>query len=280
MQWRRIERAEIDADKWQQFVADFPEAYYHELSLLDALGVPFVGFVYGEYQACLPVFEKKKFGIATYAFQPILIQRCFVPSRYEQSLINQLRKTYFHFDIAIATENDQEGDQANMFLPAGHNGEIKSKVLAVCNKIEQQGVQVRLVSNVVAFEYLNKHLFSLPNFSDSELQIVQSAFENKEVNLVSYAAMQGDEILGVASIVKTPQRWVYAKGTTPRHSEFSELGVYLLKKILESREENVVFDFGGSMIPGVAAFFRKFKPNQEYYKKYTYFKFPFLKQLR
>ncbi len=279
MHWKRLNREEVDTSRWEIYLEGTSHSQYMWPTFLDSLGKDFDVAVYGDYEAVFPLFFGKKWSFLSYAYQPILTQYFFVPSQLKDSLLAFLKGQFFHFNLNIKTE-ESGGSLTNMLLPAGDNGEPRKKLVATLKKLSETELTVEAVNALEAKVFLDENLFSRVTISVSERKILNSFYDAQLSEITHFGLTYQGELFGVATILKTQKRWVYLKGTVTKDERFPELGVYLLKHIIESRPEDVIFDFSGSMIPGVAAFFRKFKPQEEFYEKYTYFKFSFLNQTK
>ena len=254
----------------------------------------FVALVLNDYQGVLLV-PYKKIGPWKWALTPLFYrysQWLGSWSEFEKSRALELLVKHFQF-------GDLNLGKTDALEQAKFHQELDAKCYAIeqCNtqarrmirKAEGQGIQFTAELKIDSFvHFLSIELSAKVDGMNSEaLSRLKALLHelNSAHKLHFEGAILGGELVGGILIVEVAGRHLYLKGTATRDAK--RVGVYYLlmhRAIMRAREAQVIFDFGGSGVDGVARFNRNFGAHDVTYSHFTWGKQPylykFLKRLR
>ncbi len=286
---------EINRKKWDACIRNSLNGLiYAETVYLDHMAANWDGLVLGDYEAVMPLTWKKKWGI-TYLYQPAFFQQggIFSAKKLNKSTITGfIRKASTSFRFAEITMNymnepvQEKGLQIkqrnNFILQLGKGYEhlysryddyIKQRLkrlskfslqykkddditgaIKLYRKLYAERMQTATISDFSHFEKLCKHLHA------NKRVVVRHAYHN-----------DGEELLATILLLKDDKRlYNIISCILPKGKKL--LANYFLYDAVfkEFATEDLLFDFEGSDIPGVAYFYHKFADKNQ---PYSFIKF-------
>lgn len=281
---------EIDRKKWDACIRQSLNGLiYAETVYLDHMAVNWDGLVLGDYEAVMPLTWKKKWGIK-YLYQPAFFQQggIFSAKKLSKATIAsfiQKASTAFRFaEITLNYMNEpvpEKGLQIklrnNFILQLGkgykhlysrYDDYIKqrlkrlSKFCLQYKKDDDIAGSIKLYRKLYAERMVNA---TIADFSHFEKLCKQLHAHNRVV--VRHACnTDGKELLATILLLKDDTRlYNIISCIMPKGKKL--LANYFLYDAVfkEFAEEEILFDFEGSDIPGVAYFYNKFADKNQPY---------------
>lgn len=281
--------ADIDKGRWDALIekAGAKGLIYARSEMLDAMSPGWDALVSGDYEAVMPLTWRKKMGIR-YLCQPAFCQQLGVFSDREvtaQMVEAFLVKASVHFRLAeiflnFSNRVEQAAQTATNFilpLERGYNPTREHykndllKNLARAAKYEMAYLPTENVSLAIDhFETLYGRQMGLRKTDYAQLKLLCENWVKQGrclVRQVHFAGRGKDELLAIGLFLKDGNRiYNIASSTLPNGRTFEANHFLFDQLIREFAGQNLVLDFEGSDLPGVARFYQKFGPiNQPFY---------------
>ncbi|HTE23383.1 hypothetical protein [Flavitalea sp.] len=291
-----LRRSEIDEVKWNQTVRGSKGAVIYGLTYsLDLLGGSWDALVAGDYRYILPLPYRKKFGIR-YLYTPTFIQRLDVygndcNEEIRAMFLIALERHYSYADIDLAFSSPETDwssrARVNYVLPllegydliAGAYQEEATKCLRKANSRHCRFTGNVPPNDVIALyrkTYGEKAACSDDDYGGMLSFAVDAG---KSGNLLSCGVENKDtgELYFAAMFFVFEKRIYYLLGAPTVSGRTARAGYFMIDSIIRQYSgEDIVLDFEGSDIPGVATFYQKFSPQTEIYYHLHYNHLPFL----
>lgn len=296
-QIKYIKHRDIDDEKWSRCIENASNSrIYANNWHLDRTAVVWDAMVLGDYDFVMPLPVRSKFGIS-YIYQPLFCQQLGIfpePSKeIAEHFYNTLFAKYSYCDVHINSQNPHIQSipgmkflpRVNYLLDLQYNYKSLAKSYSTNTKrnIAKAGANnFQFITGIQLEEYVVFKQQNLPdNFPKKEI--------NKLKSTISFGQFKGmGEIYGVYSaenelcaavyFCKWKNRVIYLNAVTNKTGK--ELGaMYFLVDsfVKENAERDLILDFEGSMVPGVARFYNGFGAvNETYYQlKFNRLPLPF-----
>ncbi|MGB6083986.1 hypothetical protein [Moheibacter sp.] len=294
---QKIKRKDLDVDKYSKALNDASNyRIYAEHWYLDILTEEkWECLVFGDYEVIMPIPLQYKFGIK-FVLQPIYCQQLgvFYKEEISDELFREFEKKLhrykvraYHFNEENTERYQPEGERRTNFIldlsseyKAIRTG-YKDKRKKDINRSKNHNLEVEKSWNLNFFYKLQKDFYSLLNpISEMEMKssLLLKLLEKDSLRLF-YIKKEGKYIAA--------QAFVYSKNRIYclafyRHKELDKYNssAFIKNHLIETEAtQNLLLDFEGSMIPGVASFIEGFGAEKRYFKNFSNFEFPaFLKK--
>ncbi len=283
--FKYIKHSQIDSDKWNRCIdtALNSRIYANEWHL-DRTCESWDALVWGDYEYVMPLPFRKKLGIK-YLYQPLYSQQLGIfpspPARVTETFYNFLSARFRYSDVHLNTENlptdkinkEHFLPRKNFLLPLHYDYATISASFSKNTKrniIKANKQELSLIKGIRLEEYLDfKEKNLVADIGKKELAALK--------NLIAYGQYKGfGQIYGVYSnnnqlcaavyFCRWKERVIYFNAASSQ--EGKELGgmYFLVSKFIEENAgKNLILDFEGSMIPGVARFYEGFGAKAETY---------------
>lgn len=291
-----IENSAIDKDKWDATVASSNKSYVYGYSwYLDAVCDHWDGLILDDYQAVLPLPNQKKMGVST-LFQPFFHQCLDIASIKEldnqlvqafyQRAINLFKINLFRSHIIIdgieaekwqyqTIDLNDSLDEIRSKYNSNHRRNIKSA--------KKNGLFVQEINSVNDFMQLFKKEvgerlhFQLVDY-ERLTKLLTSGIERKKITM--YGVFDENELIAAGVFIIEKQVVTYLKGASNNHGRKLGAMHFLIDQVIEKFiDKTTVFDCGGSNVPSVAEFYKRFGAKDLSYYHYDYVKGKILKGL-
>lgn len=280
MEIRLLKREEIEDKVWNGCVHFAVNAMpYAYTWYLDNVAEEWEGLVMGNYKAVMPLVFKRKFGV-DYLYQPFFTQQLGVftslplSKNLVNSFIDKIPEKYRYIDIHLneinnITENENVTERTNHFLDlnldyalikANYSKNTSRKL----KKAEKN--ELLIINNVKPEKFVDfylKHTASkVENFDDKHqytmLRIIYKALSYQAGALVGIAD-KNQELLAANFLLFHPTRIINLLPTSSQEGNEQNAMVFMIDHLLQrNANQKKIFDFEGSMIPGVAQFYKGF----------------------
>ena len=273
---RFLKSHEIDKESWDACIASSPAAFMYAYSwYLDLVAPEWSGLIKGDYDAVMPLPTRKKLGI-TYVFQPPLTQQLgvFSSSMITSGELNDFLNAipghikYLNYNLNFSNDitglSYQVNQKTNYELGlaksyedvrAGYRGKTR-------RKIQQAKENVEIIEKINAIELVNlkrnnpdkkmepAYYIWMHNFSENIIK--------KGIAEIIGAKSEG-KLCAAALFVKYGNRIYYFIPVSDPEGRKQLAMFALIDHMLKKYSGNdLIFDFEGSVLPGIARFFAGF----------------------
>jgi hypothetical protein len=276
-----VENKDIDRNRWDHLVSQSHNGLIYSCSwFLDLVCESWDALIEDDYHAVLPLPKRKKYGIE-YVFQPFYTNQFGVISIEDvnaekvNSFLQSIPARFRYVDIMLNFQNKTtavgysviERKAQFLNLNSGYD-EIRKKydsnLKRNLQKAEKNGIIVRSdVPPETVTDYFRKARGEeLGNFSTQDYQtltkILQTAVQKGNgFTLGAYA--NNNELLAAAGFLKDRKRIIFVKGgSSAAGRELGAMHAIMDYVIRQNQNKNLLFDFGGSIVPTVARFYKSF----------------------
>jgi hypothetical protein len=285
-----IRHQDIDSEKWTLCIENAGNSrFYANIWHLDRTAVVWDALVLGDYEFVMPLPVRSKFGFS-YVYQPLFCQQLGIfpkPTILILELFYQLLFEKFSYsDVHLNSQNPSVNHvkeieflpRQNYLLDLKYNYKSLARSFSKNTKrnIAKSGINnLQYIAGIQLEEYLA--------FKEANLMVKVSKKEIEKLkSIISFGQYKGiGEIYGVYSsenelcaavyFCRWKDRVVYLNAAS--NNEGKKLGAmyFLLDSFIKTNaEQDLILDFEGSMIPGVARFYSGFGAIPE-----TYFQLKF-----
>lgn len=271
MQIDFLKHSEIDLFKWDETIEKSQNGLIYALSwILDVVSPGWEALVSEDYQYVMPLPVKRKFGIK-YLVQPILTQQLgiFSKSPIDQKIVNIfIRKIpYLSYEINLNEMNStSEGiELPNYTLDLQNDiGSLKSNfsknTLRNISNSQKGGLLVD--KDISVDEFLKFYFTEELNFLRPNERITRQLIETlhqKQVLHIRGCRLNETELISAVCIVKWNNRIIYLLPiSSALGKEHAAMFLIINSLIEEFSETEMLLDFEGSKIEGIARFYKGF----------------------
>ena len=292
-----ITSAEINSTKWNEKIdIEKNGLIYSTTNYLNTMADNWCGLVINDYEVIVALPFRKK-GFIHYCYTPNFIQQLGIIGIVNEKTVNEI--------IAAIKKKFRYGSLPFNFLntPASYLVPYNEKInftLSLNRPFEEiaKGFRKNLKTNLEKckfqlFDYIKSidcetaiELYKghngnkMKNVTNSDYQMLiqycNKNIQKKEEYFTRTIVDENHEILAIALILKDNKRlYNIANTVTPKARALYANHLLLSNIIEEFSEQELLFDFEGSMISGIAAFYAAFGSTQEIYFTHHYNNLPF-----
>ncbi len=295
--FRFIESNQIDRLKWDECIANSGVAHLYGMSwYMDLVAPGWAGIIKNDYQAVMPLPIKKKFGVK-YVFQPLFTQQLGVYSKKTvtsellQAFLNTIPPELKYIDVNLNYTNNFDNNikginsKINFELSLKHNyNHLKDSYSENTKRNVQKSTSfIEITENVRVTDLLKLKREATSNRKSASYYEWLNCFVNWLINS-GYGKLTGaifnDQLCAAALFVFFGKRVYYlapVSGNIGREKRamFAILDHY----IYTYSEKDLILDFEGSNIPGIARFFSGFGALPVIYPSVKINRLPYLLQI-
>ena len=292
-----IPAAEIDSFKWNEKISNEKNGLiYSTTTYLNTITDNWCGLVVNDYEVIVAVPFRKK-GFIQYSYTPNFIQQLGLIGTYNKAIANDIITTIkkkfrygslqFNFLNTPSIFLDTYNEKINFTLSLNRPYEEIVKRFRKDLKLNLEKCKSQLLDYIkttdcnTAIElYQAQYGHKLNNVSNNDYHkltlFCSKNIKNKEECFTRTIINEEHEILAVALIFKDEKRlYNIANTVTPKGRALFANHLLLSNIIAEFSEQDLLFDFEGSVIPGIKEFYSGFGPSEETYATYHYNNLPF-----
>lgn len=287
-----LNRKEIDDQKWDLGISNainaLPYAYCY---FLDNMAPEWSALIVGDYEVLMPLTWKKKWGIR-YLYQPHFIQQLGIFSDTKISdnhvdvFMAALKNRFRFAEIFLNFDNQLKGAPARrnyiLLLKPGYeqirscykNDLLKNLRLTARETFTFKGGD--LDDTLQSYQHEYKHRIPHVKSTDYEAfrQVCLSADSKNKLVIRSVTDADGSR-LSSAVLINDAGRLILLLSVTSRSGRSRSANHYLIDQLIrEFSGQDLVLDFEGSDIPGIAHFYSNFGATDQPYYFYRYNRLP------
>ncbi len=285
---RFFKREDIDDKRWNGVVHfalnNMPYGYTW---FLDNVAETWHGLIWGEYEMVMPVITNKKYGIE-YVYQPFFTQQLgiFAVKRLKPSTVSKFLEAiteqyrYIDFNLNFLNQPEASGfivsERKNLILDL----ERPYEIIAACysdnlkRNLKKSQQQKLIVQNNISpekfVEFYVAHTGSkVKGFSEKHRHILHRLIYNAlHFSMGNMAAVydEHNELIAANFLVYSKARVVnLLPASSPKGKEIHAMSLLLDTVIRTHQNRPLLLDFEGSMIEGVARFYKSFGAEEQNY---------------
>lgn len=285
---RHLQRKEIDDNKWnacvQQAVNTFPYAYTWYLDFVtDNWG----GLVSGDYEAVFPLVRRSRFFIH-YLYQPMFTQQLGVFSKQELSLtelnafLDAIPERYQFIEINVNYKNPVKHPaftvmpRTNIFLELNQPYE---KLFAGYNDNSKRNVQkaqknnLRISENLTATEVIEFYktntgikIPELGEYQYEHLEELIAELMQRGMGKLIGVHDENENLFAAGFFIITENKIINLMPSTGEDGKNNGAGFLMIDHLIRGyANSGKTLDFEGSMIPGIARFYKSFGAQEQIY---------------
>lgn len=282
---RYIEHSDIDAEKWNRCIDEAANSRIYAFTWqLDRATPVWDALVLGDYEFVMPLPIRKKPGIK-YLYQPLYSQQMGiypVPKQEISDLFYRYLATHFRYAEIQLNSGNLPGKglehtiflaRKNYLLPLGND--YKSIASFFSNNTRRNIAKAKknglsMVEGIRLEPYLEFKTKNLPDgVSKSDLLPLKNIIaygQYKGLGKIYGVYTSGNQLCAAVYFCHWKDRVIYFNAAS--NDEGKNLGgmYFLVNQFIEQNAgKNLTLDFEGSMIPGVARFYKGFGATPETY---------------
>ncbi len=294
-QIKYIRHSEINTAKWNHCIeTSVNSRIYANNWHLDRVAVTWDALIWGDYEYVMPLPVREKWGIK-YVYQPLFCQQLGIfpePSISKAKLFYEtVYKKVRYADVNLNSINPSiEKIHEFSFLPRKNyllliNKSYKNISTDYSTNIKRNIARanknnLHLIAGIRLEEYLEFKKSHTTKFSQNNFNTLK--------NIIAYGQYRGmGEIYGVyndqnrlcaaAYFCRWKDRVIYLNAVSDEHGKELRAMFYLLDQFIKiNAGKNIILDFEGSMVPGVARFYEGFGALPETYFQLKFNRLPLL----
>ena len=287
-------RHDIDEVKWEKCILSATNSrVYVNFWHLDRIAVNWIALVYGDYEFVMPLPVKQKLTIE-YVYQPLFCQQLGIfpkPSAEIASIFYQAVFERFRFaDVHINSQNPiLTGHSAIRFFPRNNfllDLQYNYKSLARSystntkrNIAKATDNNLQLIAGISTEDYLqfkSRNLTGKLKREDLEkLKGIISNARYRGIGEIFGVYSAENEICAAVFFYRWKNRVIYMNAATSEIGKKLGAMYFLVDKFIrDNAETDLIIDFEGSMIPGVARFYSGFGATPETYYQLKFNRLP------
>lgn len=278
-----IDRHNLDEKKYNDCInASYQKRIYAFSWYLDIVSSNWGVIVLNDYEAVMPLPWKKKYFIK-YLFQPFFCQQLgvfsikenhVVVAEFINSIPNEFKKIYIQFNSSNALSETMDiSERVNYILPLEKNYQqlFKSFTKGRKHAVNQALKNELNISNFNIDELIiiAKEHYDFGDFSSKEYELLAELVEKLETKskiLLLGVRDSSNNLIGGSVFVQDSSRITYLFSAMTEEGKSKQVPSFLINKVIEKYcESGYILDFEGSMISGIASFFKSFGATKESY---------------
>lgn len=284
-QLRFLKRKEVDEAKWNFCVENSANSLPYALSwYLDAVAENWDAIVMNDYEFVMPLVWLRKFGVPC-LYQPYYCQQLGVfgkspDKKIQTEFLNYVTSKYLYAHINLNSSAKNVSEQFPLLpkknllldLSATHSS-IEKKYSENhkrnISKATKAGMQFKEITSVKDFQkfYLQNINPAKENFKPEHEKILKQLTEtllNKKAGKFFAVSDKEDKLMAACLLLNHKNRIINIINTSSTEGKKSSASHFLFAQIIkENAGKNLVLDFEGSSIAGVARFYEGFGASPE-----------------
>ncbi len=288
---QQIKRKDLNLEKYSETLQNaLNYRIYAEYWYLDVLtNEKWECLVYGDYEVVMPIPLQYKFGFK-FVIQPLYCQQLgvFYQNEISKELFDEFKKSLHEYRVRAYNFNEEN---TKIFQPAG---ELRPNYLLGLEKDYSEILEKFERDRKKDIRRNQKHEFNFSNdFQiDKYFELLKSEYPDlaKSIDLVkmrklietlikqnklkSYTLLNDEsKVISICLFAESAERIILLFSARDKELETKGAFAYLLNYVIEtSSAQNLILDFEGSMIEGIAKFNSSFGAEPSYYTAFSNFK--------
>lgn len=279
-----VKRSNIDIDKYNNCIANSSQCRVYAYSwYLDVVADNWGALILGDYQAVMPLPWKKKY-MLKYVSQPYFCQQLgvFSLNKLTEEMMSLIAKSIPKSFVKINLQFNSFSNINSLKLIPKENyilnlnkeynllkkqfSKGRKHAIKVSEKLELRITEIHIKE---IFEVTKKY-YSKELFIEKQFQILSDLYLNfsNKIKVLGVFNAHG-ELLGGAFFLLDDFRITYLYSSFTDKGKKAQASSALINFVIQSyANQNLILDFEGSIIYGIASFYRSFGAKKEDYYAY------------
>lgn len=261
-----IRPKEFGLKKWDEWVDQLPdENIYMQSNYLSATTDEWLVLVNDHHLPVMPVPVYEKLGVKR-ALQPQFNRAFYLPKEQIEEVVNFLQDNFKSFEFNFHTQHQTDKTYQVLNIDSYSPKENARRMV---KKAIKQGYKIRTFSSYreVLKIFEETTLDKIDSLQSGDMKYVYELC--KVLSEVDQLLVKGifleDELVGGGLYLKNKSRLTYLKGAAYKENKKNGAMFLMMDAVInEIKGEFTIFDFGGSSVPGVAGFYKKFGAEDRY----------------
>jgi hypothetical protein len=297
---RFIDHKDINKKKWDECISKASNGLIYGYSYyLEHMSKHWDGLILNDYEAVMPLTWNRKYGFY-YLYQPFFCQSLGlfgnnITADLFKAFLDAVPKKFKYWDIYLNKENvfTIKGYpfylRSNYILPLDQPynklaASFNPKHIASIKKAAKEGYSIKKdvnIKDVISLAMQQSKAFSPVQQSDYENFTDLYNYLHKKGKAITYGAYNKDgELMSSGVWLSSHNRSYYVMAGNHPSSRTSGASHFLLDAFIkENAEKEMILDFEGSNVEGIARFFKRFGATEEKYSAIKLNKLPPLVRL-
>lgn len=267
-----INRQNIDLLKWDALVEQYAQGLPYAYSwYLDAVCENWNIYIWGDYEAGFAFQIKRKFGLP-YSLHPFMVQQLGFFGKNEaifQDILKALEKKVFHFHYQLNFFNStlsQNISKPNFELRLEPTHEILSKNYKTNTKRNIKKGNLEHLRVTIDAQLRPTDLDFIVEYSKNPIEgLRKQQFEQLMLHASQKGALEiyrseiENELVALVVFIKNIKRAVYLLAVNSTKGQTTKSNFVLIDQFIKNNaESNIILDFEGSSMDGIARFYAGF----------------------
>lgn len=289
-----LKNSEINKEKWDICIQQSTHPLVYAMSWnLDIVSPGWDALVEGEYAIVFPVTHGSKFGIP-YLYQPLFTQqlgffsnKTLTPNKIDQ-LLQSIPSRFLLVDINIWNEIEFTPPDARIYNRSNFQMSLANTYSEIqesyatntqrnISRAQELGLSIKESETNSSILQLKKENLKV-RLKESDLQILDSLLNYALKNGYGkiYEVYSNTSLLASAFFISFNKRLTYLLSASSQKGKNKRAMFYLIDEIIRKHSgTDIILDFEGSEIPGLARFFSGFGASSTNYKRVTINNLPY-----
>jgi hypothetical protein len=284
-----LRRGQLDTGKWDRCIDDAANGLIYGYSwYLDHMAQHWDALVWKDYEAVMPLTWNRKWSIG-YLYQPPFTQQLGifskqpVTSELEDAFLNELPLRFRFAEIFLNYAHPRNDNLRSNFILPLHTSyeEIKANYQNVLLKNLKRAANAGMEyttqpsAGMVMDAYAELYGARTPHVNRDEYNRFTNLCAQNPQHVLVRGATKNDQLCSAAILLKDSRRLHLIVSVTWPAGRDTQANRFLLDMMIqEFAGSNLVFDFEGSDIPGIATYFKNFGSINQPYYFYRYNRLP------
>jgi hypothetical protein len=282
-----VKREDLEVEKYNNCIENSIQSRIYAFSwYLDIIADNWDVLVQDDYEAVMPVPWKQKYFIK-YVTQPFFCQQLGVFSKHEisneviRNFIKEIPNKFFRISLQLNAENSIDSERLvkknNYVLALNKTSEV---LIAGFSNNRKRDLKKAISSSLIIDEDISvKEFFKFYLLNDkyydkhnSIKNVLENILQIKNGSLKLYGIRSNGVLISCVLLLDDMKRVTYL---VPVHNNLSKkngaMTLLITTIIKKYQNSDYILDFEGSMVKGVASFYKSFGAEKEVYSLLAYY---------
>ena len=282
-----VKREDLEVEKYNNCIENSIQSRIYAFSwYLDIIADNWDVLVQDDYEAVMPVPWKQKYFIK-YVTQPFFCQQLGVFSKHEisneviRNFIKEIPNKFFRISLQLNAENSIDSERLvkknNYVLALNKTSEV---LIAGFSNNRKRDLKKAIASSLIIDEDISvKEFFKFYLLNDkyydkhnSIKNVLENILQIKNGSLKLYGIRSNGVLISCVLLLDDMKRVTYL---VPVHNNLSKkngaMTLLITTIIKKYQNSDYILDFEGSMVKGVASFYKSFGAEKEVYSLLAYY---------
>jgi hypothetical protein len=279
-----LERNEIDIVKWDALIDRCANGLiYNKSYYLDSMSQNWSGIILNDYEAVLPLTYKQKFKIKYVCMPPFVQQLGIItPIQLSKEITDQMvslayqKFKFGEYNFNYNNEQEKFSNKNNYIinlkegysaLKKNYKTDLNNNLTKAYNNNLIYSITNQIDKGITLFQQLYKERMNITYNDYKNFALLCKKLSTKNELIIRQVSNQTNDELSTAICLKDGKRIYFVLSATTKAGRKLKANHYLIDQLIkEFSGQNLLLDFEGSDINGIAHFYKNFGSiNHPYY---------------